>query len=113
VPGEGAVAARDEQPIGSVRVATVEDMAVDVLPPMIATFREKHPHVTVVVDVRQSVVDLARHEADIALRFGSKPSADLLLVIHVDMRKNARVRAFVEHVYAALAAQRPLFEDGA
>jgi DNA-binding transcriptional LysR family regulator len=39
--------------------------------------------------------------------------ADLLLVIHVDMRKNARVRAFVDHAFAALVAQRSLFEGGA
>ena len=38
--------------------------------------------------------------------------ADLLLVVHVDMRKNARVRAFAEHVFAALVAQRSVFEDG-
>jgi len=38
--------------------------------------------------------------------------ADLLLVIHADMRKNARVRAFVEHAFAALVAQRSLFETG-
>jgi DNA-binding transcriptional LysR family regulator len=41
------------------------------------------------------------------------PGADLLLVIHVDMRKNARVRAFVEHTFAALVAQRRLFAGGA
>ena len=40
------------------------------------------------------------------------PGTDLLMVIHADMRKNARVRAFVEHVSAAIAAQRPLFETG-
>ena len=43
------------------------------LPPIVASFREQHPNVTVVVDVRQSFVDLGKSEADIALRFGSKP----------------------------------------
>ena len=219
------VAARDERPMGTVRVTTVDDIAFHILPPIIATFREKHPNVTVIVDVRQSFADLARHEADIALRFGLRPAegdvlvrrvvsasvglfasrayvkkhgrpktpedlkdhalvraadepprlpmdrvlerygdrarvalradsfhartaairagvgvgfvplfaaagdktlerlnvpfpeaptgADLLLLIHVDMRKNARVRAFVEHAFAALVAQRRLFEVGA
>lgn len=219
------VAARDEQPIGAVRVATVDDLAVHILPPIVATFRETNPNVTVVVDVRQSFVDLTKREADVALRIGMKPQdgdvvvrrvlfadiglfasrvyskkhgkpktpedlhdhalvraeedhrhlpmervlerygnpakvayrsssfyarvgairagvgvgfvplfmaagdetlerlhlafpeaprgADLFLVIHVDMRKNARVRAFVEHTFAALVAQRSLFESGA
>ncbi len=219
------VAARDEQPVGTVRVAATPSMATIILPPIVVTFREKHPNVTVVVDVRQSFVDLAKHEADVALRFGSRPpegdvvvrrvafaelglfatraylkrhgrpktpedlydhalvraaeehmrlpaervlerygnpanvalrsssfdarvaairagvgigfvplfqaagdktlerlhlafpepprGLELFLLVHVDMRKNARVRAFVEHVFAALVAHRSSFEDGA
>ncbi|HWB81585.1 MAG TPA: LysR substrate-binding domain-containing protein [Nannocystaceae bacterium] len=217
------VGARDEQPIGTVRVATVDDFAVLILPAIVASFRERHPNVTVLVDVRTSFVDLARHEADVAIRFGIKrmlagdvvarrvcgvavdlcasrayvkkhgapatpealaehalvrgdaafadtpmerilerhgsarnvalransffarvaairagvgigfapsfittgdktlqrldlafpepqPAADLLVLVHVDMRKNARVRAFVDHVSTQLLAQRALFE---
>jgi DNA-binding transcriptional LysR family regulator len=215
------VVARDEQPTGTVRVATVDDWAIHVLPPIIATFRERHPNVTVHVDVRSTFVDLAKHEADVAIRLGAAPQgdivvrrvlsptvglfasrayvkkhgrpkkledladhtlvradesfagrpmerilerygdpakialransfyarvaairagigvgfaplfmaardeplvplplpfpeppggADLLMLIHVDMRKNARVRAFVEHTFAALVAQRRIFE---
>lgn len=218
------VVARDEQPIGTVRVATVDDMAIRILPPIIATFREKHPNVTVLVDVQRTFVDLAKHEADVALRLGVTPpegdlvvrrvavasiglfasraylkkhgrprtpedladhaivraeealshipmervlerygnparialransfyarvaairagvgigyaplfltagdrslvrlhlalpeparGADLFLLVHTDTRKNARVRAFVEHAFAALVAKRSLFEDG-
>ncbi len=218
------VSARDEQPVGSVRLSTVDDMAIEVLPPIIASFREKHPRVTVAVDVGQGYVDLGKREADLALRFGGRPAggdvvvrrvafadiglfasraylkqhgrpktpeelydhalvraseefarlpmeqclerygsparvafrsasfyvrigavragvgvgfvplfmaardkslvrlplafpetprgADLLLVVHADTRKNARVRAFVEHLYGALVAQRSLFERG-
>ena len=36
--------------------------------------------------------------------------ANLWLVVHVDLRQNARVRAFSEHAHAALVAQRRLFE---
>lgn len=218
------VVARDEQPVGTVRVATVDDFAVLVLPPIVASFREAHPNVAVHVDVRTSFVDLAKHEADVAIRFGAKRGvqgdvvarrvcgvgvglyasrayvkkhgapttpeaiadhavvrgdaafaalpmerimerygnprnvamrtnsffarvaairagvgigfapafsiggdktmvrldidfpepqggADLLVLVHVDMRKNARVRAFVEHACAALVKQRALFES--
>ncbi len=217
------VGARDEQPIGTVRVATVDDFSVLVLPGIVASFRERHPNVTVLVDVRTSFVDLTKYEADVAIRFGVKrhvvgdvvsrrvcgvevnlyasrayvkkhgapttpealaehalvradpafassrmeqllerygtprnvalransffarvaairagvgigfvpaflatgdkslqrldvafpepPSgAELLLLVHVDMRKNARVRAFVDHAFAQLVAQRALFE---
>ena len=46
------------------------------------------------------------------LAFPETPrGSDLFLVIHVDMRKNARVRAFVEHAFAALVAQRSLVEQ--
>ena len=37
-------------------------------------------------------------------------SAWLWLLLHVDLRENARVRAFVEHTHAALVALRPPFE---
>lgn len=37
-------------------------------------------------------------------------TASLYLIVHVDMRRNARVRAFVEHTYASLVPLRPLFE---
>jgi len=218
------VAARDEQPIGTIRLSTVDDLAVHIVPPIVASFREKHPRVTVLVDVRRSFVDLAKHEADVAMRFGfgtltgdvvsrrvlgvgiallasraylkrhgrpklpedlaehtfvrpgemfaaiptervtdrycdpakialrtnsfyalfgairagvgigfaplflaaqdktlerldidfgeSLPGPSLFLLIHTDMRKNARVRAFVDHALTELGAQRALFERG-
>jgi hypothetical protein len=32
------------------------------------------------------------------------------MLVHIDMRQNAGVRAFVEHAYAAMVAQPPSFE---
>jgi hypothetical protein len=43
----------------------------------------------------------------------SDPSVNVWLLVHVDLRQNARVRAFSEHTYSALVAQRPLFEGHA
>jgi hypothetical protein len=40
----------------------------------------------------------------------SDPNVNVWLLIHVDLRHNARVRAFAEHTYSALVAQRALFE---
>ena len=36
-------------------------------------------------------------------------SAHLWLLLHVDLRQNARVRAFVQHTHASLLAQQPPF----
>ncbi len=214
------VVGRDATLEGSVRVATVDDLAVVVLSPIVRTFRDAHPNVTVCVDVRESFADLAKQQADVAIRFGAKPpdgdvvaklvarvgvglyasraylsehgrpkrledlrehvivrgeegaggmpmeremsrwadpaktafrsrslfarlgairagvgigflgcfmgerekdlvrlpfafpdaASNLWLLVHVDLRRNARVRAFVEHTYAALVAERSTFE---
>jgi DNA-binding transcriptional LysR family regulator len=73
------VVAHDEQPGGTVRLATVDDLAVRILPPIIRSFQAKHPRITLSVDVRQSVVDLEKHHADIALRIGVPPGGDLVV----------------------------------
>ena len=62
------VGARDERPIGVVRVATVDDLAVHLLPELVASFREEHPNILVQVDVRTTFHDLSKNEADVALR---------------------------------------------
>jgi hypothetical protein len=43
----------------------------------------------------------------------SDPNLNVSLLVHVDLRQNARVPAFSEHTYAALVAHRPLFEGDA
>lgn len=40
----------------------------------------------------------------------SDTNVNIWLLIHVDLRQNARVRAFTEHAHAALLALRPFFE---
>jgi DNA-binding transcriptional LysR family regulator len=40
----------------------------------------------------------------------SDPNVNVWLLIHVDLRHNARVRAFAEHTWSALVAQRAFFE---
>ena len=216
------IVGRDDTLAGTVRIATVDDLAIHVLSPILKKFRDAHPNVTVSVELRSNMTDLARQQADVAIRLGSTPprgdliakqiariqgafyaSRDYLrkhgtpkkledlrdhfivrgdvtqtgmpmeriierwvdpdktafrsesfharwaairdgmgvgflgvfmgdadktlkrvlplpdvgvgmyLVVHVDMRKNARVRAFVEHTYAELVALRPRFEGHA
>jgi len=214
------VVARDDSLAGTVRVATVDDLAISVLSPIISAFRVQHPSVTVAVDVSSGFANLARQQADVAIRLGGSPpegdviarqvlkahvglygsrsylskhaplrrledlgehaivrgdetaasmpmertmdryadpgktafrsasffarlaairdgmgvgflgcfmgdrektmrrlpfsfpelTAKVWMLVHVDMRRNARVRAFVAHAQAALVAQRALFE---
>lgn len=62
------VGARDERPIGVVRVAAVDDLAFHLLPDLVASFREQHPNIVVKVDIRTTFHDLAKNEADVAFR---------------------------------------------
>ncbi len=56
-------------------------------------------------------------DADPALQRLQPPipevEADLWLLVHADLRRNARVRLFVDHAWDALRARRELFEGRA
>lgn len=67
------VVGRDQRLSGVVRVSTVDDLAVHVLPPVFAEFRVRHPGVTFDVRVGIDFADLMRQQADVALRLGMKP----------------------------------------
>ena len=72
------VAARDEALAGSVRVSAIDDVA-GVLSPIVASFRRKHPGVSVAVDMRSAFADLARQQADVAIRISTRaPEGDLI-----------------------------------
>jgi DNA-binding transcriptional LysR family regulator len=72
------VAARDEALAGTVRVSAIDDVA-GVLSPIVASFRRKHPGVSVAVDMRSAFADLARQQADVAIRISTRaPEGDLI-----------------------------------
>ncbi len=64
---------RDGRLSGEIRVATVDDFCVTALPPVLAAFRALHPEVSVELLVQSDYMDLAKLEADIAIRFGRRP----------------------------------------
>ena len=71
--------ARDDRLEGTVRVATVDDLACTVLSPIVRRFRDQHPHVTVELDIASTFADLARRQADVAIRLGGRhPGADVI-----------------------------------
>jgi DNA-binding transcriptional LysR family regulator len=75
----GRIAAgRDSLLAGSVRVTTTEALAHQVVAPAITTLRQAHPglQVDLVVGVRS--LDIARREADLAVRFARPSAPDLI-----------------------------------
>jgi DNA-binding transcriptional LysR family regulator len=67
-----------DEPEGSVRLTASEIMGVEVLPPMLAAFREVHPKIVVELSVSNLNQDLLRRDADIAVRM-ARPTQSALL----------------------------------
>ncbi|HET6969607.1 MAG TPA: LysR family transcriptional regulator, partial [Phenylobacterium sp.] len=63
---------------GVVRVAASEIVGVEVLPAMLASFREKHPGVTVELVLSNRNEDLTRRDADVAVRM-ARPTQNSLV----------------------------------
>jgi DNA-binding transcriptional LysR family regulator len=65
---------------GIVRVTTNEVFANLILTPALAEFAELHPRIRVQLIVTNTMLDLVKGEADIAIRAGVRPTGDGLLV---------------------------------
>ncbi|HYM03035.1 MAG TPA: LysR family transcriptional regulator [Stellaceae bacterium] len=88
--------AEDER--GTVRLTASEVVGAEVLPPLLAEFRERYPQVTIELALTNRTEDLLRREADIAIRM-LRPTQQALIV-----RRLGRVpialyahRAYVEN----------------
>ncbi|HEY3947991.1 LysR family transcriptional regulator [Phenylobacterium sp.] len=64
--------------VGSIRVSASEMVGVEVLPPMLTSFREQHPGVVIELKLSNYNDDLSRREADIAVRM-TPPSQSSLV----------------------------------
>jgi DNA-binding transcriptional LysR family regulator len=64
---------------GTVRVSASEVIGVEVLPPVLAALRERHPELVIELAVSNAVEDLLRRDADIAVRM-VEPSQEALVV---------------------------------
>ncbi|MBB3595157.1 DNA-binding transcriptional LysR family regulator [Rhizobium sp. BK529] len=67
-----------QQYTGRVKVATSDSLAFHVLTPVIAEFRKSHPAITVELLIGNASLNLARGEADIALRATDSPPESLI-----------------------------------
>jgi DNA-binding transcriptional LysR family regulator len=63
---------------GTVRLTVSEIMGAEVLPPMLARFRTRHPHITIELVLSNRNEDLLRREADLALRMTRPRQAALV-----------------------------------
>lgn len=63
---------------GVVRVTASEVVGVEILPPMVAALRERHPALVVELVLTNKVQDLLRREADIAIRMTSPKQEQLI-----------------------------------
>jgi DNA-binding transcriptional LysR family regulator len=94
-------------PRGVVRVTAPPAVAFDFLAPFAAVVRDKYPELRLSVLSSVHVLDLARGEADLALRLRPSPSRDLLVVTSLTV-PNAVV---VSRSYAARLRKKPRLTD--
>ncbi|MBP2230884.1 DNA-binding transcriptional LysR family regulator [Azospirillum agricola] len=69
---------RDTQLEGSLRVTTVDIMAMHVLPRHLVAFRALHPGIRLDVSVSEASLSLTRREADVAIRLIAHPPDNLV-----------------------------------
>jgi DNA-binding transcriptional LysR family regulator len=91
----GAVSGFEAAPEGTVRLTATPPVAEDLIAPSIARLRKQHPGLLVELDASVPYADLARREADIAVRLSRPTSGDLVSVKLAD-------------VPSVVAASRPL-----
>jgi DNA-binding transcriptional LysR family regulator len=75
---ERAAAGRDSRLMGSVRVTTTEALAYLLVGPVIASLRQAHPDLQIDLTVGVRSLDIARREADLAVRFARPASSELV-----------------------------------
>ncbi|HJU30330.1 MAG TPA: LysR family transcriptional regulator, partial [Hyphomicrobiaceae bacterium] len=62
------LAGRDAQPSGTVRVTTIDILALYVLPRHLTSFRAAYPGISIELVIAETPFSLTRREADVAIR---------------------------------------------
>lgn len=68
---------------GEVRLTTIDSAANTWIIPALATLRQNHPGVRVEIITRDENLDLLHGEADVAIRFGARPTEEALVARHL------------------------------
>jgi DNA-binding transcriptional LysR family regulator len=74
---------------GVVRLSVAQGFAQDLIAPALVRLRARHPKVRVELDASVRVLDLTRHEADLALRSVRPRAAELVMTNLGSVRWNA------------------------
>lgn len=92
---------------GVIRLTASEIVGAEVLPPLIAAFRERHPDIVIELVLSNRQEDLLRREADIAVRMARPTQAALVA------RRIGQVRVFfyAHHSYLAAHGTPTRFSD--
>lgn len=101
-----AASGEAEGETGTVRLAASEIVAIEVLPPLLAAFRDAHPGIAIELSVSNRQEDLLRRDADIAVRM-TRPLQEALIA-----RRIGEVRIGL-YAHRSYAASHPLPRDQA
>ena len=74
---ERRISGRDVRLEGMVRITTVESFAAEIVMPILARLRQRHPGIEVELAAEVRNLNLTRREADVALRMARIEQADL------------------------------------
>jgi DNA-binding transcriptional LysR family regulator len=77
-----AATTRQDAIAGVVRVTASVVIGAEVLPPMLAAFRQQHPGIVIELSLSNQAEDMLRRDADIAIRM-VRPTQDALVTRHV------------------------------
>lgn len=84
-----SIAAEARRIAGTVRLTTVESAANAWVVPALGLLRARYPELRVEIITSDQNLNLARGEADVAIRFGPKPTQETLIVRHlIDMQES-------------------------
>ncbi|HKO94149.1 MAG TPA: LysR family transcriptional regulator [Polyangiaceae bacterium] len=97
----------DSTPSGVVRISAPPGVAYDFVAPFARALRERYPQLALEVSSRVEYVDLARREADLALRTREPTQRDLTCVATLTHRNDA----FVAPSYRQRLPQRPRLDQ--
>ena len=72
------VSGQDLRLSGTIRITTIDMLALGLLPRHLAAFRAAYPGIELEVHLTNAALDLGRREADVALRVGNEPPEALI-----------------------------------
>ena len=72
------LAGREPAPSGELRVTTPDSLLIEMLMPMLATFRQRYPEVRLDIVLSNQALNLSKRDADVAVRATDHPPENLV-----------------------------------